>query len=137
MSAVVLHLSIPVADLAAAKEFYERTLGCRPGRQRAGWVDVWFYGMQLTLQQRPDEVRPLEAQGVRHFGVALPPEEFDAVVARVAANGGTWLSGPVQHTAAELNGKRAGKLADPSGNVIEIKCYERAEDLAALLAAAD
>ena len=120
----VLHLSLPVDDLHAARSFYEHTLGCRIGRKREDWFDAWFYGLQLTLQLRPLEVMTVSQQGVRHFGVVLPSlTEFDELVNRVAASGHAWISKPEQHVDAELNGKLGGKLADPSGNVIEIKFY--------------
>ena len=120
----VLHLSLPVDDLRAARDFYERTLGCRIGREREDWFDAWFFGLQLTLQLRPQEVMDVSQQGVRHFGVVLPSlTEFDELVHRVAASGHPWISKPEKHVDAELNGKLGGKLADPSGNVIEIKFY--------------
>ena len=120
----VLHLSLPVDDLHAARDFYERTLGCRIGREREDWFDAWFYGLQLTLQLRPQEVTDVSQQGVRHFGVVLPSlTEFDELVHRVAASGHAWISKPEIHSDAELNGKLGGKLADPSGNIIEIKFY--------------
>jgi len=120
----VLHLSLPVDDLHAARDFYERTLGCRIGREREDWFDAWFFGLQLTLQLRPQEVMDVSQQGVRHFGVVLPSlTEFDELVHRVAASGHPWISKPEKHVDAELNGKLGGKLADPSGNVIEIKFY--------------
>ena len=120
----VLHLSLPVDDLRAARDFYERTLGCRIGREREDWFDAWFFGLQLTLQLRPQEVMDVSQQGVRHFGVVLPAlAEFDELVHRVAASGHPWISKPEKHVDAELNGKLGGKLADPSGNVIEIKFY--------------
>ena len=120
----VLHLSLPVDDLHAARDFYENTLGCRIGREREDWFDAWFYGLQLTLQLRPLEVMTVSQQGVRHFGVVLPSlTEFDELVNRVAASGHPWISKPEKHVDAELNGKLGGKLADPSGNIIEIKFY--------------
>jgi extradiol dioxygenase family protein len=125
----VLHLSLPVDDLHAARDFYERTLGCRIGREREDWFDAWFFGLQLTLQLRPQEVTDVSQQGVRHFGVALPAlAEFDELVHRVAASGHAWISKPEIHSDAELNGKLGGKLADPSGNIIEIKFYADSAD---------
>ena len=59
----ILHLSIPVRDLDEAREFYVHALGCQPARARAGFTDVWFYGMQVTLQDRPTRWR-------RRLGVA-------------------------------------------------------------------
>jgi len=125
----VLHLSLPVDDLHAARDFYERTLGCRIGREREDWFDAWFFGLQLTLQLRPQEVMDVSQQGVRHFGVVLPSlTEFDELVHRVAASGHPWISKPEIHSDAELNGKLGGKLADPSGNIIEIKFYADSAD---------
>ena len=125
----VLHLSLPVDDLHAARDFYECTLGCRIGREREDWFDAWFYGLQLTLQLRPQEVTDVSQQGVRHFGVVLPSlTEFDELVHRVAASGHAWISKPEIHSDAELNGKLGGKLADPSGNIIEIKFYADSAD---------
>jgi hypothetical protein len=130
MADPVLHLSIPVRDLAEARAFYEGALGCEVGRVRSDWLDVWFFGLQLTLQERPDQVVGSEAQGVRHFGVALgDAAAFEALVERLDRHGATWLSAPAVHTAAELSGKVGGKVADPSGNVIELKYYDDPAEL--------
>ena len=125
----VLHLSLPVNDLHAARDFYEHTLGCRIGRTREDWFDAWFFGLQLTLQLRPLEVMNRSQQGVRHFGVVLPSlSEFNDLVKRIHASGCQWISKPENHTDAELSGKLGGKLADPSGNIIEIKYYGNEND---------
>lgn len=124
MTAPILHLSLPVDDLVAARRFYEDALGCRIGRVREEWFDVWFFGLQLTLALRPEEVRGAEEQGSRHFGVVLDDlDEFSTLVERLRAQGAPWLTEPAHHDAAELSGKMSGKLADPAGNVIEIKYY--------------
>lgn len=123
-SGPILHLSLPVDDLDAARRFYVDALGCRVGRVREDWIDVWFFEMQLTLQLRPEEVRPTEDQGVRHFGVVLTDgESYSNVVDRARRAGVRWLSEPGEHDDAALSGKVGGKLADPSGNVIEVKYY--------------
>jgi uncharacterized protein len=122
-----LHLSVPVRDLREATGFYCDVLGCRLGRVAERWVDVWFFGLQLTLQLRPDEVRPAADQGARHFGVTLDdPEAFDQLVTTLASRGVEWITPPTAHPDGELSGKREVKVADPSGNVIEIKHYEDA-----------
>ena len=124
MADPILHLSLPVDDLARAREFYEGALGCRVGRVRDEWLDVWFFGLQLTLALRPDEVRDQDRQGARHFGVVLDdPDAFWSLVERVRAHGVPWLTEPKRHDEAELSGKVGGKLADPAGNVIELKHY--------------
>lgn len=120
----VLHLSIPVDDLDAARRFYVEAFGCSVGRVREDWVDVWFFGLQLTLQHRPGEVFAPGEQGVRHFGVVLTDRpSYSSLVDRLRAAGVSWLSEPAEHSAVALSGKVGGKLADPSGNVIEVKYY--------------
>ena len=124
----VLHFSIPVDDLETARQFYVDAFGCSVGRVREDWIDIWFFGMQLTLQHRPDEVRSPEEQGVRHFGVVLTDAaSYSSLVDRLRAAGVRWLSEPAGHADVELSGKVGGKLADPSGNVIEVKHYADAD----------
>jgi len=119
----ILHLSIPVRDLAEARDFYVQTFGCRAARTRDAFCDVWFYGMQVTLQDRPDDVQPLAVGGSRHFGVALARDEFDAVVSRLAARGVEWVQPVSTEHEGSAQEQTKAKIADPSGNVIEIKTY--------------
>ena len=67
----ILHLSLPVRDLEEAEDYYVRVLGCQVARRRPDFIDVWFFGLQLTLHDRPDEVTGLVPGGSRHFGVTL------------------------------------------------------------------
>jgi extradiol dioxygenase family protein len=128
----ILHLSLPVKDLTEAQDFYVTVLGCRLGRTGPGGIDVWFYGLQLTLQNRPDQVLPENQGGVRHFGVTLDREALADLLARLEPHPIRWLE-PVHtdYTGTPREQTKA-KLVDPSGNVIEIKSYA---DLAAGLQA--
>jgi hypothetical protein len=120
-------LSIPVRDLAEARTFYVETLGCRAARTRADFTDVWFYGMQITLHDRPDEVAAQPARGSRHFGVTLSRREFEETLARLRERDVSWLS-PVSTDDPGLPTEQTkGKIADPSGNVIEFKTYRDVE----------
>ncbi len=120
-----LHLSLPVLDLDASVAFYVDVLQCTPGRYRPeqGFADVWFYGLQLTLQHQPDQVLTAEQQGARHFGAALPPEELAAVINRLRAASVAWVEPPTTDTTGQLNGKTSAKFLDPSGNIVELKAY--------------
>jgi extradiol dioxygenase family protein len=120
-----LHLSLPVHDLDESLAFYVDVLACTPGRFRPdqGFADVWFYGLQLTLQHQPDQVLTAEQQGARHFGAALPPDELAAVLARVDAADAVWVERPTTDTEGRLSGKTSAKFLDPSGNVVELKSY--------------
>jgi extradiol dioxygenase family protein len=119
----ILHLSIPVRDLAEARYFYVHSLGCQAGRARDNYCDVWFYGMQVTLQGQADDVVAFPPATMRHFGVSLGRPEFDAVVARLQADGVAWLVSPTTDDVGLTTEQTKAKLADPSGNVIELKTY--------------
>jgi extradiol dioxygenase family protein len=119
----ILHLSLPVGDLAESRRFYVDVLGCRPGREREGWMDIWFYGMQVTLHEQPDQVLASEKAGVRHFGVALSEVQFDALVARLGGHAVEWLR-PVSTDHRGTAGQQTkATISDPSGNAIELKWY--------------
>jgi extradiol dioxygenase family protein len=117
----ILHLSVPVRDVAEARAFYVDVLGCRPGRVRDGWLDVWFHGMQLTLQERPDQV--LTDPGVRHFGVTLGAAELAHLLDRMAVQPVRWLCPVTTDFAGTSREQTKAKVLDPSGNVIELKSY--------------
>jgi extradiol dioxygenase family protein len=120
----VLHLSIVVADLDEASAFYVDMLGCRPGRTHEGWMDVWFFGLQLTLQLQPEYVLPPGRQGNRHFGVTLDAGGFETAVARLHGSPDvTWVAPVSTDHAGTPRQQTKCKVADPSGNVIEFKTY--------------
>jgi uncharacterized protein len=124
----ILHLSIPVRELTEARDFYVAVLGCEAARAREGFCDVWFHGMQVTLHERPDEVGASSSEGAaagscRHFGVTLERDQFDAAIARVQASAATWIVPPGTDDFGLPTEQTKAKLADPSGNVIELKTY--------------
>jgi extradiol dioxygenase family protein len=119
----ILHLALPVRDLQESVDFYVDALGCRLGRVRAGFADVWFYGLQLTLHERPDQVLPVATLGVRHFGVTLAATDLDALLARLEARPVEWASPVKTDYAGTAKEQTKAKLFDPSGNTIEIKTY--------------
>jgi uncharacterized protein len=119
----ILHLSLPVRDLSESIEFYVESLGCALGRVRDDFADVWFYGMQVTLHDEPDQVLPSEQNGVRHFGVTLPAEQMDALVARVESRGVVFASPVSTDYPGTPREQTKAKILDPNGHAIEIKTY--------------
>ena len=119
----ILHLSIPVRDMDEAREFYVHTLGCQSARARVDFTDVWFFGLQLTLQHRPHEVTDWRAGSSRHFGVSLGRDDFDSIIARLASLRVEWVVPVSTDDEGQPTEQTKAKLADPSGNVIELKTY--------------
>ena len=119
----ILHLSLPVRDLRIARDFYVEALGCQAARTRDDFVDVWFFGMQLTLQDRPDEVGEWKPGGSRRFGVTLARDEFDELLVRLEVAAVPWVVPVTTDNEGLSTEQTKAKLKDPSGNVIEIKSY--------------
>ncbi|MDP9094359.1 MAG: VOC family protein [Actinomycetota bacterium] len=115
----ILHLALPVSDLESARAFYIETLGCTQGQQVDVGMDVWFYGLQLNLQARPEQVLPEDEQGCRHFGVTLDSANLSDLLNRLQGLPVRWINPP----AVGIRGKTSVKIADPSGNIIELKSY--------------
>ena len=123
----IFHLSIPVADLLAAKRFYVETLGATIGRENAEWLDILLWGHQITLQNRPSEVLSPTAQGKRHFGVVLPWREWEDLGDRLRTESAVFLQPPSVTLIGTPLEQGKMYLADPSHNVIEIKAYRNPE----------
>lgn len=82
-----------------------------------------LWGHQITLQRRPSEVKPLQDQGKRHFGVVLPWNEWEQEARRLSAAGVSFLERPAVLLAGTDKEQAKMYLNDPSYNVIEIKTY--------------
>jgi uncharacterized protein len=119
----VLHLSIAVRDLDEAAAFYADVLGCDVGRRTNDFVDVWFFGMQVTLHLTPDRLLSAEQRVVWHFGVTLGAAELTVALARARETGATFLSEPATDYAGTPREQTKAKILDPSGNAIELKTY--------------
>ena len=85
------HLAFPVHDLAAARAFYGRVLGCPEGRSSEAWVDFDLFGHQIVAHLDP-AARAVAVENavdghdvpVPHFGVVLKPADWRALAAETA-----------------------------------------------------
>lgn len=115
---MIPHLSLSVADLAASEDFYRKMLDARVGRRRPGWIDVWVFGVQLTLHLRPKAVVPSPHREAMHFGATVDWSAWPGWLDRLEKAGAVMASAPFRdETAAKAY------VLDPDGYVIEIKAY--------------
>jgi uncharacterized protein len=120
----ILHISLPVHDLEETRHFYLDVLCCERGRVQDRSIDVFFFGCQVTLHERPDEVPTPGQRGVRHFGVTLSRPRWEELVERLRANGVPFIREPATDHADTPREQRKAMVADPSGNAIEVKTYK-------------
>ena len=131
----VFHLSIHVADLAAARAFYGGVLGCPEGRSAPSWVDYDFFGHQLSLHLgeafSTADTGEVGAQMVPmpHFGVVLDRAAFDALAARLRRHGSAFVIEPMVRFAGQTGEQATMFFRDPSGNPIEVKSFADQEGL--------
>ncbi|HEX5128970.1 MAG TPA: VOC family protein [Usitatibacter sp.] len=124
------HLAFPVHDIAAARAFYGGLLGCPEGRSAPDWVDFDFYGHQIVAHLAPEETgavakNAVDGHGVpvRHFGVVLPMNEWEAIAERLEAAKVEFVIEPYIRFKGEPGEQATMFFLDPSGNALEIKAF--------------
>lgn len=123
MQPLVFHLAFPVTSLAKTRAFYVDVLGAGIGREHGEWIDIHFFGHQITLHECPAEVLSETQLGVRHFGVILPWIEWHDLAGALHAKNIEFRLRPTvsyKHTEKE---EAKMKFIDPDGNTIELKAY--------------
>jgi extradiol dioxygenase family protein len=124
------HLAFPVHDIALARKFYGELLGCPEGRSADDWVDFNFYGHQIVAHLAPGETgaarrNAVDGHGVpvRHFGIVLPMSEWEAMAARLRAQGVEFVIEPYIRFKGEAGEQATMFFLDPSGNALEVKAF--------------
>lgn len=124
------HLAIPVGDLAAAELFYCGLLGCSKGRAASRWIDVNFFGHQVTLHlvdgPNPDvDTNPVDGDQVpaRHFGIVLDMRDWRLLADKLQSANRDFLISPRTRFEGEIGEQATMFLLDPSGNTLEFKSF--------------
>lgn len=131
------HLAFPVDDLARARDFYGRLLGCPEGRSSAEWIDYDFFGHQIVAHLAPP--RPPEPADpgrgehhnevdghhvpVPHFGVVLDWDDFHALAERLRGGGLKFVIEPYVRFAGLVGEQATMFFRDPAGNALEFKAF--------------
>lgn len=115
------HLSFVVPDLRGAEAFYTGLLGCKKGRDTGQWIDIIFYGHQLTIHQAQND---LPAQSIDHFGVILGKDEWLTLIEKLKHASIDFVLAPSEKI--NDNGSESGKFVinDPANNALEFKFYQ-------------
>ena len=124
------HLAFPVHDLATARDFYGRVLGCREGRSSDAWIDFDFGGHQIVAHLDP-AARAVVVENavdghdvpVPHFGIVLTMREWEALAERVRAAGVAFGIEPHVRFRGRPGEQATMFFRDPSGNALEFKAF--------------
>jgi len=117
-----VNVVVPPGATDRVRGFYVDTLGlsevAKPTEgvaQSGAWFDIGDTGSQVHVSERDGDRHPQV-----HFGLVV--DDFDAVLARLAAADAPWEDQP------QIFGGRRGFTRDPEGNRVEI--LEQAGELA-------
>jgi extradiol dioxygenase family protein len=124
------HLALPVTDLHSAEAFYCGILGFAKGRTASRWIDLNFYGHQVTLHlvdadDADAPTNPVDGDSVpaRHFGVVLDMADWQVLATRLEEAACEFLISPRIRFTGEVGEQATLFITDPSGNALEFKSF--------------
>jgi len=125
------HLAFPIKNLNKTKEFYINLLGCSTGRSTNTWIDINFFGNQLTAQVNPDAIKlhsffendkfPFPTH---HFGVVLPWKDWHDLQGHLTSKNIKFTINPQTVFEGEVGEQKTMFIEDPDGYFIEFKTFE-------------
>ena len=125
----IAHVAVPCRDLEEAARWYAEVLGARPVRILKDRVTFSFGGvLQLVchLERRAITANPRAYP--RHHGLTfLRKADFAKMKSHVERLGIAFLARPTVRFAGTSHEHETFMVTDPSGNVVEFKCYVRPE----------
>ena len=125
----IAHVAVPCRDLEEAARWYAEVLGAQPVRKLKDRVTFSFGGvLQLVCHLERRAIVHNPRAYPRHHGLTfLRMEDFDRMRDHVLRSGAKFLVRPTLRFANTAHEHQTFMLADPSGNVVEFKCYVRPE----------
>lgn len=134
------HLALPIINIEESRQFYIDILGCTTGRSAERWLDVNFWGHQLSLHVDESSQEDIATNSVdeddvpvRHFGVILEWKEWHNLKEDLEegeyATEIQWVIAPKIRFEGEVGEQATMFIKDPSGNVLEFKSFQNAEQI--------
>ena len=125
----IAHVAVPCDDLQETARWYAEVLGAQPVRILEDRVTFSLGGvLQLVchLERRAIDRNPRAYP--RHHGLTfLRLDDFSRLKDHVEKSGVKFLERPAVRFANGTHEHQTFMLVDPSGNVVEFKCYTRPE----------
>lgn len=132
----VFHYAFKVKDLKSTRQFYIDILGCEEGRSTESWIDLNFFGHQLSAHVSTDFPK-LDYCGkvdgisvpIPHFGCLLEQAEFKRIQHSLESAHIEFLIKPQLRYEGKIGEQQTMFFFDLSGNSIEIKSFSNSEDI--------
>ena len=123
------HYSFKVRDLTSTRKFYGDILGCTEGRSTDSWVDIDFFGHQISAHlghvEKLDYCGSVDGVSVPipHFGCLLSDNQFAKIQARLEVENVQFLVKPYQRYEGQAGKQLTMFVLDFSGNPLEFKSF--------------
>ncbi len=124
----IFHLAYHVGDLDVAREFYCGLLECKEGRSTDTWVDIDFFGHQLSLHlgtpfhvTNTGKVEQYMVP-IPHLGIILEMDDWRTLAERLFRSEDIkFVLSPDIRFQGEPGEQATMFFLDPFGNPIEVK----------------
>jgi uncharacterized protein len=132
---MIFHLAFPVNNLSETRAFYTEILGCELGRSADKWIDINFFGHQLSAHLSEDCKNVIrnnvedKSIPVPHFGCILSYEDFEVLEDRLRTKNINFEFEPFIRFPGEKGEQKTMFLQDPSGNFLEFKAFRENKQL--------
>lgn len=125
----IAHAAVGCNDVQEAARWYSQVLGAQPVRILDDRVTFSVGGvLQLVCHLEKREIVRNPRAYPQHFGLTfLAMEDFSKLAAHIVKLRIKTLAGPARRFPDTPHEHQTLMLADPSGNVVEFKCYVRPE----------
>jgi len=125
----IAHVAVPCRDLDEAARWYAEVLGAQPVRILKDRVTFSFGGvLQLVCHLERRAIEPNPRAYPRHHGLTfLHMEDFFRMKDHVEKLGVKFVARPTVRFGGTAHEHRFFMVVDPSGNVVEFKCYVQPE----------
>jgi extradiol dioxygenase family protein len=114
----MFHLSLPVAAFPECIAFYRDCFGADVVMLNERTANLYVFGGQLTLHDKPGSAFGTEQREEMHFGHVVSDDDWLAIHERVRTSAHKVLRCVVPVPEMRTRGKLL--VADPSGNIVEI-----------------
>ena len=125
----IAHVAVPCRNLDEAARWYAEVLGVQPVRMLKDRVTFSFGGvLQLVCHLERRAIVPNPRAYPRHHGLTfLRRDDFARMREHLEKLGVKFLMRPALRFANTDREHQTMMVVDPSGNVVEFKCYTRPE----------
>ena len=114
----MFHLSLPVAAFPECIAFYRDCFGAEVVMLNDQAANLYVFGGQLTLHDKPGSTFGDEQRQEMHFGHVVSDDDWHAINERVRTSAQKVLRCVEPASEAMTRGKLL--VVDPSGNIVEI-----------------